>query len=84
MSTWNELLASERKSVNDETPIVAKSGTQDDWTRAFGYKHGDTVGSPVLAWSEARVYFPVIYDSMEWLESAPRHPQTDGQYHVGR
>ena len=44
---------------------------------------GGSEGPHVLIWTADRVYFPVVYDGSEWLGSAPRNPQAEGQRHVG-
>jgi hypothetical protein len=49
----------------------------------FDDGYGGSEGPAVLIWTEQRVYFPVVYDGAEWLGSAPRFPQAEGQIHVG-
>jgi len=78
MTTWNELLAN-----LDPGPIVAKAPNEAAFEVEFDAGYGSSEGPDVLAWTETRVYFPVVYDGAEWMESAPRNPQVEGQPHVG-
>lgn len=83
MPTWNEKLAHEMEAEGDDGANLVKSPNEDAWTVEFDDGYGGSEGPAVLAWTETRVYFPVVYDGSEWLGSAPRNPQPEGQPHVG-
>ena len=78
-TTWRALLAEE--AGDDEIVAVAPDPTVLDVPFDPGY--GGSNGPEFLAWSDSRVYFPVVYDGAEWVGSAPRNPQAQGQGHVG-
>ncbi len=80
---WREMLALAMERYGDAGPVMLAPDDAAVWDRLFDSGYGGTKGKPVLAWTEERVYFPVVYDGAEWLESAPRHPRTEGQEHVG-
>ena len=83
MANWNDLLSAAMMDCGDPGPVVAKSGSEDDWTKKFDNGYGTSEGPAVLAWTSFYVYFPVVYDGGEWLDCAPRNPQANGQPHVG-
>ena len=49
----------------------------------FERGYGVTSGVPFTLWTHHRVYFPVCYDGLEWVESVPRYPCSARTYHVG-
>lgn len=79
MTTWRQ----ELEQVRDGEEIIAYAPNQAAFDIEFDAGYGGTNGPPVLAWSDTRVFFPVVYDGAEWLGSAPRNPQADGQGHEG-
>ncbi len=82
MTTWRKELATAMENAEDPGPIVAVApGEVLDTPFDSGY--GGSAGPAVLIWTESRVYFPVVYDGAEWLDSAPRNPTAEGQLHVG-
>jgi hypothetical protein len=71
------------EAVGDPGPVIAYAPDEAAFDVAFSDGYGGTEGPGVLAWTEQRVYFPVCYDGSEWIQSAPRNPQAEGQAHVG-
>jgi hypothetical protein len=45
--------------------------------------YGGHNGKSFTAWTDARVYFPVVYDGAEWVGSAPRNPCDEATEHQG-
>lgn len=82
-ATWRMLFEAERENRKDETPIVAVAPNQEALDVEFDDGFGSPEGAPVLIWTEAFVYFPVVYDGAEDMGSAPRNPVAEGQGHVG-
>jgi hypothetical protein len=82
-TTWRAQLETQRSDAADVSPILAYAPNEEAFDVVFDDNYGGTEGQPVLAWSGTHVYFPVCYDGAEWLGSAPRNPQNDGQSHVG-
>jgi hypothetical protein len=80
-TTWRNELEAARDV--DQSPIVAVAPDDAILDMQFDGSWGMSEGPAVLIWTEQRVYFPVVYDGAEYLGSAPRNPQPDGQSHVG-
>ena len=80
MSSWKEML--NKMLDNGETIIHC---TLDDAAMAKNFSDGYGVheGEPFCAWSEHRVFFPIVYDGSEWIGSAPRNPRSEGLEHQG-
>lgn len=83
MITWREALAEAMRSRDDPGPVEAYAPDETAFDVEFDDGWGSANGPSVLAWTECHVYFPVCYDGAEWMASAPRNPQPDGQWHVG-
>ena len=83
MTTWRAELEAERRYARDTSPVVAVAPDESVLDVSFDGGYGGSRGEPVLIWTERRVYFPVVYDGREWIGSAPRDPQAEGQPHVG-
>lgn len=83
LTTWAEELAAAMESAQDPGPVVAYAPDEAAFAEQFDSGYGGAEGPAVLAWTERRVYFPVTYDGSEWLGSAPRNPQAEGQGHEG-
>lgn len=83
MTTWRTELAEAMKTADDPGPIIAVAPDEAVLDIQFDGGFGGSNGTPMLAWTETRVYFPVVYDGSEWIGSAPRNPQSEGQAHVG-
>lgn len=81
-TTWRELIGEEMKEHGESwddamhTAFVAL----DTFEREFG----GSQGQPFTVWTEARVYFPAVYDGSEWCASVPRNPTSEVMGHIGR
>lgn len=82
VTTWRRELEG-ILAVHQETGAIIFSQPESDWDQEFDPGYGGANGPSVLAWTESRVYFPVVYDGAEWIGSAPRDPRPEGQHHVG-
>lgn len=82
-TTWRQELAAAQRRADDQNEIIAYAPDAAAFVVEFDSSYGSPKGPDVLAWTETRVYFPVTYDGSEWMESAPRHPTTEGQEHIG-
>jgi hypothetical protein len=80
-TTWREHFESARS--DDSTRVIAVAPDEATLDVPFYDGYGGSEGPAVLIWTEARVYFPVVYDGSEWIASAPRNPVAEGQHHVG-
>jgi hypothetical protein len=82
-TTWRKEFEVERLHRDDDSPVVAVAPDEATLDIEFDDGYGRCEGPAVLIWTEQRVYFPIVYDGAEWLGSAPRNPQPEGQSHVG-
>ena len=82
-TTWRQELEAAMEQAGDAGPVIAYAPDPATFDVEFDGGYGGSEGPDVLAWTEARVYFPVVYDGAEWIESAPRNPRPEGQGHVG-
>lgn len=76
--TWRQFLKS-----HDVTEWIAVAPDEAALDVEFDPGYGTSEGPAILVWTETDVWFPVVYDGAEWLSSAPRNPQPEGQRHVG-
>jgi hypothetical protein len=83
MATWRQFLKARMAAVGDASPVVAVAPNESALDVNFDEDYGTSEGPAILIWTADRVYFPVTYDGMEWLDSAPRNPVSEGQAHVG-
>lgn len=83
METWQEMFEECRTEDGDTSPVVAVAPDESVLDVAFDSDYGSSAGPAVLIWTEERVYFPVVYDGAEWLESVPRNPVPHPKGHVG-
>lgn len=82
LTTWRTMIDEER-AKRDDGPIVAWTLTDDQLDVSFDSGFGLSEGAAFTAWSDARVYFPVVYDGAEWCGSAPRNPSDEATEHQG-
>lgn len=75
--TGRGLLHAEMNARGDVTPVIAYAPNETIFDEPF---HEESI---MLAWTRHRVYFPVKYDGVAWIESAPRDPGPNGQGAVG-
>jgi len=80
--SWREMI-SQAISENKDGPLIACSITEEELNVKFNTGWGGSGGTPFTAWTEKRVYFPVVYDGAEWVGSAPRNPSLEHTPHVG-
>lgn len=83
ITTWRKELDEAMQGAGDPGPVLAVAPSEAVLDVPFDSGFGGSQGQPMLAWTETRVYFPVVYDGSEWIESAPRNPTGEGQGHVG-
>lgn len=82
MATWRNLIDAEREDKGDG-PLIAVAPADLDLDREFDDGFGGSRGEHFTAWTEARVYFPVVYDGAEWVGSVPRNPCDEASSHHG-
>ncbi len=83
-TTWKMQLET-ALGCNKESPsdIVANTLSDEELLAKFDGGYGGSEGKPFTAWTENFVYFPVVYDGSEWVESVPRNPCDTATSHVG-
>lgn len=84
MATWRQLIKDELKTRGDSWDnIVSMTLTEDDLDKEFNTCFGGIEGIPFTVWTKNRVYFPVVYDGAEWVESVSRNPDGLPTEHIG-
>ena len=79
MATWRELI----NEVTDGDEIIANTLTDEDMGVEFDDGYGGSEGKDFTAWSKDYVYFPVVYDGLEWVGRVPRNPCDQASNHHG-
>ncbi len=79
-SNWNKLI----KEAAGDDKIIACTLTEKELRVWFKDGSGGTEGKPFTAWSRRYVYFPVIYDGIEWVNRVPRVISMEATKHIGR
>lgn len=82
--SWYELLSKALKE-NEEAweDVVFHTLSDADLHQAFDTGFGGSRGKAFTLWTRNRVYFPAVYDGLEWVESVSRHPDGVPTHHVG-
>lgn len=84
MVTWYKLLIEELNNGDEKWGDVVFSTLSDlSLHREFDNGYGGTCGCHFTVWTLNRVYFSVVYDGVEWVGSAPRHPCDEETFHQG-
>ena len=83
-TTWRKLITNEMEEHHDAWENVVSCTLNDDLLDVSFYaNYGDPEGAPFTLWTVTRVYFPVVYDGLEWCASVARHPDATPTEHVG-
>lgn len=82
--SWFELLSKALKE-NEEIweDVVSHTLSQAELHQKFDTGFGGSRGNPFTLWTRNRVYFPAVYDGLEWVESVSRLPDGVPKNHVG-
>jgi len=85
MGTWRELLQKALDRVGEcSGDVVSSTITNEELLGEFDAGYGGSNGIPFTVWTAARVYFPVTYDGLEWVDSVARDPDGIPTGHIGR
>lgn len=84
LSNWKESIQAEM-NLQSETfdDVVECTLTEEELLVEFNSGYGGSEGAPFTLWTTNRVYFPVVYDGAEWVESVSRNPDGKPTYHFG-
>ena len=82
---WKEAIMNEMKEQNEtwDIDIVSHTLTTEELLERFNSGFGGSEGCPFTLWTKKRVYFPVVYDGAEWVDSVPRDPCEEKTRHIG-
>jgi hypothetical protein len=88
MTTWKEQILKEMDKVGETFQgVVSCTLTDKELLKEFdccSYRsYGPREGLAFTLWTSNRVYFPVVYDGAEWVESVSRNPDGKPTDHVG-
>ena len=72
------------KKHGDTFPPIKCTQSEEKMRKRFTNGFGISKGCPFTAWGENYVYFPTVYDGMEWISCVPRNPCDTHTYHIGR
>ena len=83
-ATWRILLKMAMKDKAEDLDQIISIAPKDlDLDRKFDDGYGGSEGKPFTIWTHNRVYFPVVYDGAEWVDSVPRNPRGEITKHCG-
>jgi len=84
MTTWKEQILKEMDKVGETfQDVVSCTLTDKELLKKFNRSYGRKKGLTFTLWTSNRVYFPVVYDGAEWVESVSRNPDGKPTDHVG-
>lgn len=74
-----------RKLNRKKLKFTTQLDTNKYLLEEFDNGYGTSEGYPFTLWTKTHVYFPVVYDGSEWVESVPRNPPDtpEPKEHVG-
>ena len=83
-SDWKSLILEVMDEYDDSWDnVVSCTLTEEQLCKSFNEGYGEPEGKPFTLWTEKRVYFPAVYDGMEWVGSVSRVPDGNPTKHVG-
>jgi hypothetical protein len=83
-TTWRQEISESMEAVGEGwDAVVGHTLTSEELDREFDSGFGTSQGCPFTLWTNNRVYFPVVYDGCEWVESVPRNPCNEATEHKG-
>lgn len=84
MASWESLISTELEARGEEWEDVVSIAPEDlDLDKEFDDGYGGSEGAHFTLWTKKRVYFPVVYDGSEWVESVARDPDNIPTEHLG-
>ena len=83
LTTWGNLIRGAILEADDHTPLVHIAPDDSVLSVKFGASFYSDPGPSFCAWTDARVYFPLIYDGRQSIGSAPRNPSDTPLDHQG-
>lgn len=85
LTNWETLISNEMEVNNDSWDDLVKSTLSKKALKVEfnADAYGTAEGEPFTLWTKEYVYFPVVYDGMEWCGSVPRHPCKEKTHHQG-
>lgn len=84
LTNWKQSIQAEM-NLQSETfdDVVECTLTEEELMVEFNGGYGGSEGKPFTLWTTNRVYFPVVYDGAEWVESVSRNPDGKPTRHLG-
>lgn len=82
--TWREFLIKVMENYQESLEDIVSIAPSDlDMDLDFDESFGGIEGTAFTIWTKNRVYFPVVYDGSEWVDSVSRNPDGIATNHVG-
>lgn len=83
-TTWRkQLTAAFAKNKESWDDVESITLSEEQLNCKFYPGYGGSEGDPFTVWTKNRVYFPVVYDGSEWVESVSRNPDGKPTAHFG-
>ena len=73
-TNWREMLIEAFNETGDNFTELQTTLTDDELVKFFDDESVGREGLHFTAWGEKYVYFPVVYEGLEWVGYAPRNP----------
>jgi len=83
-TTWRKEISAALKSAGEKwTDVESNTLSEAELDVVFDGGYGGSEGKAFTMWTHNRVYFPVVYDGAEWVESVSRNPDGKPTRHKG-
>jgi hypothetical protein len=82
-ATWRTELLKAFARSGDPPESMQTTLSEAELDLRISKTYGGSRGLPFTAWGERYVYFPVVYDGLEWVGYAPRNPCDEKTDHMG-
>lgn len=83
-ASWYTLLSEACQKTGENVDSLLTTLSDEELRKSFFSGHGTVEGLPFTAWGDKFVYFPLVYDGLEWVGYAPRNPCDKATFHWGR
>lgn len=83
-TTWRKLIGEKLQNLEETWDDVESSTlTEKELDIKFDDGFGGSEGKSFTLWTKKYVFFPVVYDGSEWVESVSRSPDGVATEHFG-
>lgn len=84
MATWKQLITEAMQDNGDDwNNVESCTLTETELNKVFNDGYGGSEGDAFTVWTLNWVYFPAVYDGLEWCASVARNPDGAPTNHIG-